>query len=196
MGHQHDNHEGKDEGRRRGRGRPGRGRWPDGGRWWSGDEAWFGPVARRSRGAIRLSVLLVLADAPMHGYQIMQELAERSGGAWRPSPGAIYPTLQRLEDAGLIRGEDMSDDRRVYSLTEEGRKIADRLVAEGVAPWQAADPHHLAAGELRREVGQLIAAAMQVAKSGTGQQREKAEELLASTRRGLYKILSEEDAEA
>jgi DNA-binding PadR family transcriptional regulator len=195
MSHHHEHHEAKDEGRRRARGRPGRGRWGDGGRWWPGDEAWFGPTARRGRGAIRLSVLLVLADAPMHGYQIMQELAERSGGVWRPSPGAIYPTLQRLEDAGLIRGEDTSDDRRVYSLTEEGRKVADRLVAEGVTPWHVADPEHLAAGDLRRQVGQLAAAAMQVAKSGTTQQRQKAEELLVSTRRGLYRILSEEDTE-
>ena len=115
MTHQHEHH--ADEGRRRTRGRPARARWGDPERWWTGDDRWFGPASRRRRGAIRLSILLVLADKPMHGYQIMQELAERSGGAWRPSPGAVYPTLQRLEDAGLIRGEDTSDDRRVYGLT-------------------------------------------------------------------------------
>jgi DNA-binding PadR family transcriptional regulator len=139
-------------------------------------------------------VLLILADAPMHGYQIMQELAERSGGTWRPSPGAIYPALQRLEDAGLIVGEDTSDDRRIYRLTEEGQRIADRLKAHDVTPWEA-DAAGTARFELKRDLGQLAQAVMQVARDGSPQQREKAQALLASTRRALYRILGEEEAE-
>ena len=199
MGHHHehhDHHEQDTTDKDRGRGRGGRGRWAGGPRWAFGPEPWLGPGGRRGRGAIRASVLLILADAPMHGYQLMQELAERSGGAWRPSPGAIYPALQRLEDAGMIVGEDTSDDRRVYRLTDEGRKIAERLKADGVTPWESIDPAAAAHLELKREIGQLARAVMQVARDGSPQQRQKVETLLAGTRRAIYRILGEEEAGA
>jgi DNA-binding PadR family transcriptional regulator len=191
--HEHHEHGTGEEAARRGRGRS---RWAGGPRWGAGAQPWVGPGGRRGRGAIRASVLLILADAPMHGYQIMQELADRSAGAWRPSPGAVYPALQRLEDAGLIRGDDTSDDRRIYHLTEEGRGIAERLKAEGVTPWESSDTTGAAYGELKREVGQLVRAVMQAARDGSPQQREKIQALLASTRRAVYRILGEEDADA
>src|SRR4051794_3835778 len=61
-----------------------------------------GPRGRAARGDVRAAVLLLLAEEPMHGYQLMQAIAERSGGRWTPSPGAIYPTLNQLEDEGLV----------------------------------------------------------------------------------------------
>ena len=78
-----------------------------------------GPWSRARRGNVRAAILSVLAEEPMHGYQIMQRLEERSGGMWRPSPGSVYPTLQLLEDQGFIKGEEL-EGRRVFSLTEAG----------------------------------------------------------------------------
>ncbi len=85
-----------------------------------------GPWSRAKRGDVRAAILLVLAEEPMHGYQIMQRLEETSGGAWRPSPGSVYPTLQLLEDQGIIKGEE-ADGRRVFSLTEAGVEAAAAL---------------------------------------------------------------------
>ena len=79
---------------------------------------------RMGRGDVRAAVLAILAEKPMHGYQIMSEIEARSGGAWKPSPGSVYPTLQLLADVGLIRAEE-SNGRKTYSLTEEGRLVAD-----------------------------------------------------------------------
>src|SRR6201992_1633393 len=77
-----------------------------------------GPRARR--GDVRAAVLALLADRPMHGYEMIKEIEERSEGAWTPSAGSIYPMLQLLEDEGLIRGEE-TDGKRRFSLTREGR---------------------------------------------------------------------------
>lgn len=61
-----------------------------------------GGRGRARRGDVRASILALLKDRPMHGYEMIQEIGERSGGAWKPSPGSVYPTLQLLEDEGLI----------------------------------------------------------------------------------------------
>jgi DNA-binding PadR family transcriptional regulator len=180
------------EGWRRGRG--GHGRWGDGGggrRHW--DEGWGGPV-RRGRGAIKAGVLLVLAEQPMHGYQLMQELSARSGGAWRPSPGAIYPTLQRLEDKGLVRSDD-DEGRRVFSLTDTGRTVAERFAERGFKPWEvgAVDQER---GDVRREVGSLVDAFRQVFRTGTPDQRRRALRLMGDTRRAVYRILAEDEPDA
>src|SRR6188472_4443264 len=76
------------------------------------------------RGDVRSAILALLAESPMHGYQIITELGERSGGEWRPSAGSVYPTLQQLEDEGLVRSE-ASDGRRVMALTDAGREAAE-----------------------------------------------------------------------
>ena len=82
------------------------------------------------RGDVRAAVLALLAEQPMHGYQIIHEIEERSGGAWKPSPGSVYPTLQLLADEGLIRAEE-SNGRKTYSLTDEGRAEATRRPETG-----------------------------------------------------------------
>ena len=87
---------------------------------------------RARRGDIRAAILLVLADRPMHGYEVMTELAERSGGVWRPSPGSVYPTLQQLEDEDLVRSEEV-DQKRVFRLTDAGRQESERVGARGSA---------------------------------------------------------------
>ena len=86
----------------------------------------FGPGRRAGRGDISAAILTLLAEEPMHGYQIIQVISERSGGNWTPSPGSVYPTLQQLEDEGLIEPADSESGRRVFALTEAGRTASSR----------------------------------------------------------------------
>lgn len=81
----------------------------------------FGRQARR--GDMRLIILHVLKDQSMHGYEVIRHLEEKSHGLWRPSPGSIYPTLQMLEEEGLVESSEI-DGKRVYKITETGRKEA------------------------------------------------------------------------
>jgi DNA-binding PadR family transcriptional regulator len=147
---------------------------------------------RARRGDIRTAALLLLAEEPRNGYQIMQEVQERSGGVWSPSPGSVYPALQQLEDEGLIR-TDESDGRKLFAITDEGRAaVADRG-ADRPAPWEqtgdgAGDLHEL--GKLMREVASAF---MQVMRSGSPSQTAKAAGVLAATRRDLYRILADGD---
>ncbi|HVV91252.1 MAG TPA: PadR family transcriptional regulator [Solirubrobacterales bacterium] len=148
-----------------------------------------GPRARR--GDVRTAVLALLAERPMHGYEMIKEIEERSEGAWTPSAGSIYPTLQMLEDEGLIRGEE-SDGKRRFSLTDAGRAEQDEKSAD-VAPWDAvregAPTGHL---RLRHSIGNLFVAVKQVSQAGDENQRKRVTELLDETRREVYAILAEE----
>ena len=125
----------------------------------------------------------------MHGYQMIGELAERSGGVWRPSPGSVYPTLAQLEDEDLISADE-SSGRRVFSLTEAGREHVAATPA-GPAPWETmaeSDPHRL--HDLVRRLGVAVA---QVDEAGTAEQRTRTAELIESTRKAVYRILAEDD---
>ena len=152
-----------------------------------------GPWSRARRGNVRAAILSVLADEPMHGYQIMQRLEERSGGMWRPSPGSVYPTLQLLEDQGFIKGEEV-EGRRVFSLTETGKAEAEASKELHGAPWDS--PEHGDEGprfKLRRGVFQIGAAAKQVGTTGSAEQVEKALEILADARKRIYELLAAGD---
>jgi DNA-binding PadR family transcriptional regulator len=131
----------------------------------------------------------------MHGYEIIRELGERSHGVWQPSPGSVYPTLQLLEDEGLIRGVD-EDGKRRYELTDEGRAHLESN-PRPTAPWddvlRGVDPIHV---QLRDGVKHVAMATMQVAEVGTEEQRKEAARLLAETRRQLYVLLSTDPGEA
>jgi DNA-binding PadR family transcriptional regulator len=153
-----------------------------------GGPGFGGPRARR--GNVQAAILALLAEQPMHGYQILQELAERTGGAWSPSPGSVYPTLQMLEDQGLLTSET-SGGKRVFSLTDEGRsKVAEQ--PEG-APWdQFTGEHGGNARQLREAIGGVAAAAIQVARTGSAEQIDTTLEILADTRKRLYRMLAEE----
>ena len=147
---------------------------------------------RAGRGDVRAAVLALLNEQPMHGYQIIQELSERSRGAWTPSPGSIYPALQLLQDEGLVSAAE-SDGKRVFTITEAGQ-AAVTARGDGPLPWEAA-----ARGErsgisnLRDLTGQVGAAVRQVASAGTEAQVARAADLLTTTRRELYRILAEDD---
>ena len=162
------------------------GHWGPGG--FSG--AFFGRGPKVARGDVRAAILGLLAEEPMHGYQIIQELTERSGGMWRPSPGSIYPTLQQLEDEGLVRAGE-SDGRRVFHLTATGKKEAARRAESGSPPWAMWDEGSPLAD--LREVGIGVAAAVvQVAQAGSEHQVERAKEILLETRKRLYGLLAED----
>lgn len=144
---------------------------------------------RAGRGDVRSAILHLLAEEPMHGYQIMQELNQRSGGAWRPSPGSIYPTLQQLEDEGLVRPEE-TEGKKIYTLTTEGRAELD--AEDDAPPWEQFQTQSRSGFDALREVGfQLVAAVMQVARAGSEDQVEQARRVLEETRRKLYQILGE-----
>ena len=148
----------------------------------------FTPKAsgRMGRGDIRTAILVSLIDEPMHGYQIIQAIEARTGGTWKPSPGSIYPTLQLLADEGLITGEQ-SGERKVYSLTDEGRKAAeDSGPLPGRAGGKNFDPTLPKAG------AKLAQAAAQVMHNGTPEQRERATAILDDARRKLYALLAED----
>lgn len=146
---------------------------------------------RMGRGDVRAAVLALLAEKPMHGYQLMSEIEERSGGAWKPSPGSVYPTLQLLADEGLISAEE-SNGRKTYSLTDEGRKIVD-AAADRPAPWEAQGARDSSrTGALPKAGIELAQAAAQVGRSGSTEQVAQAVAVLDEARRKLYSILAQD----
>ena len=177
---------------RGGWGPPGARGWPggrDGAAWWPGPP---GPVRapKAGRGDVRAAILALLREEPRNGYQIMSEIEERSGGAWRPSPGAVYPALAQLADEGLITGVE-SAGSRTFQLTEAGQQhIADN--PESARPaWEAMAEGP--PGEVRgllAQAARLGGSVAQIAHAGTPEQIRAAGELLAATRRGIYQILA------
>jgi DNA-binding PadR family transcriptional regulator len=152
-----------------------------------------GPKVRR--GDVRTAILDVLAVEPMNGYQIIQQIAERSRGAWKPSPGSVYPTVQQLEDEGLVEGRD-ADGRRLLQLTDAGRRYVEEHPDELAATWRPFEDDTEGEPEshdLKPVIGQVMSAVWQVVVSGTAQQRAEAAEILAETRRRLYGLLAEGD---
>ena len=165
----------------RGRGRGGP--FPRGGR--------RGGGGRARRGDVRAALLALLAERPMHGYEMIQELDERTGGAWKPSPGSVYPTLTMLEEEGLVTASD-AEGKRQYTLTPAGTEAVTSR--EGPAPWeQVISDDDPAAYELREVLPTTMAAVKQVFRAGTPAQQAKAVEILTDTRRRLYEVLASED---
>ena len=165
---------------------------------------WFGPGGPRGprgrgrkarRGDIRTAALLLLAEEPRNGYQIMQEVEERSGGVWRASPGSVYPALAQLEDEGLIRSEE-SDGRKLFAITDAGRELLAERPADRPAPWEeASESLSESAHELGRLMRETAFAFAQVMRTGSESQVRSAREVLARTRKDLYRILADGDSE-
>lgn len=147
---------------------------------------------RRGRGDVRTAILALLTERPMHGYEMIKEIGERSDGLWRPSPGSVYPTLQLLADEGLVTSAEGHGSKRLFELTEEGRTEAAK--AGDIPPWEQvaadADPGDV---DLRSAIGQLMGAAYQVAQAATSEQKKRAVRVLNEARRELYGILGEVD---
>jgi DNA-binding PadR family transcriptional regulator len=173
--------------------RGGPGGFPFGGRG-PGGGPWRGRKARR--GDIRSAALLLLFEEPRNGYQIMQEVEERSGGLWSPSPGSVYPALAQLEDEGLIRAEEI-DGRRVFRLTDSGREQVEERDSARPAPWDEVGGE---LGDQRMQLGQALravaTAAAQVIRTGSDAQMAQAQKTLDTARRDLYRVLAEDDQDA
>jgi DNA-binding PadR family transcriptional regulator len=175
------------------------GAWGNGGAWagwWPGAS---GPqrTAKAGRGDVRAAILALLQEGPRTGYQIMSDIKERSGGVWRPSPGAVYPSLSQLADEGLIEGEE-SGGRRTFTLTQAGRDYLAANPDMARAAWESMAAPDSATAEvpgLFAEAARLGGGIVQVAHSGTPGQVAAAERLLERTRRELYQILAD-DADA
>jgi DNA-binding PadR family transcriptional regulator len=149
-----------------------------------------GGRGRGRRGNVRAAILGLLAERPMHGYEMISELENRTGGVWRPSPGSIYPTLQLLEDEGLIAPTEAAG-RKSYALTDAGRAAAEAETDR--APWQQFTDDEVNEAQGFREAGFGIMQALhQVGATGTPEQRARALALLNETKRKLYAILAEE----
>jgi DNA-binding PadR family transcriptional regulator len=148
---------------------------------------------RARRGDARIAILLLLEEEPRNGYGLMQEIEERSGGVWRPSPGSIYPALSQLEDEGLI--EPTGQQRKAFSLTAEGRTYVEENRETMGAPWDTvAEGASDELGRLRDSSQALAAAAVQVARTGGPEQLRRARQVMDSARRDLYRILAGENA--
>ena len=176
---------------------PGRGGFgfdPRGGFGFGGPRGRRGGGRRGKRGDVRAAILLLLADRAMHGYEMIQEIAERSGGLWRPSPGSVYPTLQLLVDEGLIAGTESEGSKRLFELTDDGRAAADKVetppwqeIAEG---WKDQAPGQI---NLHTAVTQLMGAVAQSAYAATEEQQERIVDIVNNARREVYNILGETD---
>jgi DNA-binding PadR family transcriptional regulator len=148
-----------------------------------------GGRGRAARGDVRAAVLLLVSEQPMHGYQLMQAIADRSGGRWTPSPGAIYPTISQLEDEGLVT-VTAEAGRKLVTLTEAGRRHVDEHRQTGADPFAGHDATGPGA-DLRGPVEQLHAAVREIARTGTDAQRAAAAGVLADARRSLYLLLAD-----
>ncbi len=152
-----------------------------------------GGRARVRRGDVRSAILDVLAQSeqPINGYQVIQQIAERTEDAWKPSPGSVYPTMAQLADEGLI--EDAPVGRKTVQLTEAGRTHVAENADEIAAVWAAFDEDERddSHADLRQVIKQTVGAIVQVATAGTPAQQDKAVEILADTRRKLYGLLAE-----
>lgn len=149
---------------------------------------------RMGRGDVRAAILILVAEQPRHGYQLIQEIRERSDGLWRPSPGSVYPTIQQLEDEGLVHVERV-EGRRVVELTDAGRAYVEEHHDELAAVWDAVGGVDDSLVELRDLAFQIAPAVMQVAQTGTERQLAEARRVLAETKRALYRILADDDVE-
>jgi DNA-binding PadR family transcriptional regulator len=144
---------------------------------------------RMGRGDVRTAILALLLEAPMHGYQLIRAIEERTDGRWKPSAGSVYPTLQLLLDEGLVSAE-MAQDRKTYSLTEAGEQVAAEAVLQ--TPWaRAAAAEESTHGTVPKAGMELAQAAAQIARTGTAEQKQQAVELLDETRRKIYSILAQ-----
>jgi DNA-binding PadR family transcriptional regulator len=150
-----------------------------------------GPSTRMGKGDVRAAVIALLAEQPMHGYQIIREIDERSGGTWKPSAGSVYPTLQLLADEGLISAEE-SNGRKTYALTEAGMQV---VATDGTsAPWESTESKDDAPAftALPKAGIELAQAAAQVGRSGSPEQIQQAVAVLDDARRRLYSILAQD----
>ena len=146
---------------------------------------------RGRRGDVRSAILKLLAERPMHGYEMIQEIADRTANLWRPSPGSVYPTLQLLVDEGLIAATESDGSKKLFELTDEGRAAADKIETP---PWEeiadSVEPGH---ANLQSAVAQLTGAVAQSSYAADEEQQQRIVEIINNARRDIYGILGESE---
>jgi len=153
-----------------------------------------GPRGRRGRGRrgdVRAAILALLAERPMHGYEMIGEITERSDGLWRPSPGSVYPTLQLLVDEGLIVATETEGSKKLFELTQDGREAAAKTQTP---PWEeiaeGVDPNVV---KLRTALAQITGALVQASQAATPEQQKRVVDIVNNARREIYGILGESE---
>lgn len=148
-----------------------------------------GAAGRGRRGDVRAAILMLLTERPMHGYQMIQQIAERSNGIWRPSPGSVYPTLQLLSDKNLITASATDGSKKLFELTDDGRAAAAKVE---MPPWdqiaQGINPGYI---NLRTAMNQLFGAVTQSAHTASADQQQRIIDTINNARREIYGILGE-----
>ena len=139
------------------------------------------------RGDIRMALLGALVDGPAHGYELIGRLEARSGGLWRPSAGSVYPTLQLLEDEGLVRSRE-DGGKRVYELTDEGRAAGEKAAGQNL--WNGSDMGPQVT--LRTAIRTLTLAVRQVAMAADQHQLQEVAAILTDARQRIYRLLAED----
>lgn len=139
------------------------------------------------RGDVRFALLIALLDGPGHGYELIQNLEEKTGGRWRPSPGSVYPALSLLNDEGLVTSTER-DGKRIFEITDAGRAEAQERIDRGGFPWDETNGGH---GDLRTAVRDLHLAAKQVGVTGSPEAVQQAAAILDDARKALYRLLAE-----
>lgn len=144
---------------------------------------------RRGRGDVRAAILTLLSEEPMHGYQIIHEIEKRSDGAWKPSPGSVYPTLQLLADEGLIHGQEAAG-KKTYSVTEMG---TEEVETSRPAPWDKPSTRESAPlGQLTKSAAKLGEAVVLILRGGVSDQVQEAVKVVDDARNKLYTILAQD----
>jgi DNA-binding PadR family transcriptional regulator len=147
-------------------------------------------TGRLRHGEVKAALLLALQEGPAHGYELGHRLERASGGAWRPSPGSIYPTLQMLADEELVSFEER-EGKTIYTLTASGvAELKARAKRGEPAPWVAA--YHGESGELREAFAALKMAAKQINSVGTTEQRQRTVVIINEARRRIYELLAQD----
>lgn len=184
----HHENEGGRRGRRHGGPHPRPGFGP--GPWGRGP--WGPPRGRRrNRGDVKAAILLLLAERPRHGYEIITELTDRSEGRWQPSPGSVYPVLKRLSRDDLVTATP-EDGKSVFSLTDAGRALVTAEGASWGEPWARTEDLASEQGdEMMAEFRQLAMAATQVAQLADPAQIEAATAILTDARKRIYGLLAQ-----
>ena len=151
---------------------------------------------RAGRGDVRVAIISLLGEEPSNGYQIIQEIDERTGGQWRVSSGSVYPTMSQLEDEGLIEPTE-GNGRKLFALTPAGRDYTEQNTEQFARLWEVStEGAGRGESQFRELIGQLAAATRQVSDVGTQAQREEAKQVLARARQSLYRLLAADPDEA
>ncbi|MEY9926378.1 DNA-binding PadR family transcriptional regulator [Catenulispora sp. GP43] len=156
-----------------------------------------GGRGRAGRGDVRITILILLDEGPANGYQLMQEIEQRTNGQWKPSSGSIYPALQQLEDEGIVQTTE-GEGRKMFALTEQGKTYVRENRAKWTPPWEGMEEDEGPSEEavkIRDVIAQLAMAYMQVIQVGTDSQRSEASRVLVGARQALYRILAGDSSE-